>query len=488
MKNSLLSIIESTHDSIILINKKGEIILWNKASCKIFGYSQEEAVGESIHIIMPSEFHKMHDKGMSNFLLSGEKKIIDSTVELTAQKKNGLQFPIELSLSSWEENDNIYICGIIRDISQRKSQEKNIMDLSDIIDSSPCCLTLINKDGSLLKMNQVGLNLIEANSFEAVNKTNMYDLVKEEDRAAYIAFNKRVCSGKEDSLIFTMKGLQGSERSMETFARPHTLENGENAQLAITNDITLRTNAEKELLLKDQALEEAKRLSVLGEFAAGIAHEINNPLSVIYAKSQLLEIQLNNAYHISDEEIQPIKHSINSIIDTIKQTSEIINNLKTFSASADFDNLDYHELNGIVDMALKLSEKRCINAGVQLHVSIDPKIKLLCSSTGLSQVILNLIHNSFDAIENLDNKWIKIESSVTKQSLRIIITDSGNGIDTALAGKILQPFFTTKDPAKGTGLGLSISLNAIHKMKGKLYYNEKAKNTQFIIEFKSFRQ
>jgi PAS domain S-box-containing protein len=487
MDYSLLSIIESTHDSIILANQHGNIILWNNASTKIFGFAKEEAIGQNLHLIIPDEFHEMHNKGMSKFLLTGQKKIIGKTIELNARRKDGSLFPIELSLSSWKQKDETFICGIIRDISSRKTDKKNILDLSGIIDSSPSCLKLLGKDGTVLKMNQAGINFIEADDFESVKGTNFYDMVKEEDQAAFIAFNEHICQGQEGTHIYKIIGSKGSERILETFSRAHTLENGNIAHLAITNDITIRINTQKELLQKDQALQESKRLSVIGEFAAGIAHEINNPLSIIQAKAQLLEIQLSKIFDLEDEKIEPIKKSLDSIRETISQTSDIINNLKTFSRSADFTNLEYHQLEEVINMTLKLSQRRCANAGISIFVNVDPKIHVLCTPIGLSQVLLNLIHNSFDAVEDLEEKWIKIEAITTNECLQLSLTDSGNGIDSELSRKILEPFFTTKDPGKGTGLGLSISLNSMKKMKGKMHYNEKAKNTQFILEFEHYK-
>jgi PAS domain S-box-containing protein len=484
---NLQAIIQSTNDSIILTNTKGEIILWNKASTKIFEFTEKEALGKKINIIIPDKHQKNHNSGMNNFRLSGKKNIIGSTVELEAKKKSGQYFPVELTLSTWYEKDKVFVCGIIRDISARKATQKHILDLSRIIDASPSCLKFLDKRGSLLKMNRVGLDLIEAENFKSVSGASVYDLVQEQDREAFILFNKFICKGGEGTLIFKIKGLKGTERTMESFARSHPCANGELGHLAITNDISDRVRAKQEIYQKDQALRDSQRLSVIGEFAAGIAHEINNPLSIIYAKSQLLDFKLTKIFRSDQAKFEPIKKSLESIMDTITHTSDIINNLKTFSHSTDFTNLAYHKIDDVINMTLKLCQKRCQNAGVQLKIDVNKNIEILCSAVGLSQVLLNLIHNSFDAIEMYEEKWIKIETLITDTSLKIIITDSGKGIDAKHHDKILQPFFTTKDPGKGTGLGLSISENNIKKMRGSLRHNKDAKNTQFVIKFKKYR-
>ena len=233
-------------------------------------------------------------------------------------------------------------------------------------------------------------------------------------------------------------------------------------------------------------LEEAKRLSLIGEFAAGIAHEVNNPLAVIHSKAQLLEIQLNQLTEKKTESIENIIDSLESIKRMTLHTSDLIKNLKTFSSKANFDQLELTKITDVLDMVLKISQNRCSNAGIKVAINVDPNLKLNCNPSGLAQVILNLISNSIDAIEYQKDKWINIETKLSNKTLKIIITDSGGGISDEIVEKITQPFFSTKDPGKGTGLGLSISSKSIEKMKGKFYYNSESENTQFVIEFKSF--
>ncbi len=485
-KNRLLSVIENTSDSIIVANQKGEIIFWNKASTKIFGFDPEEALGKKLNIIMPEEMHSLHNAGMSRYMKTGEKKLIDQTVSINGKKKDGSIVPIELSLSSWKEENKTFICGIIRDVSNRKKNEREILDLRGIISSSPSCLKLLNKNGELLRMNSAGLSLIEAENFASVDRANVYDIVHEEDREAFIKFNKFICAGNEGSLIFKIVGLGGTERIMESFARSHKLESGEAAHLAITNEITERIKAEKELLEKDQELEEAKRLSVIGEFAAGIAHEVNNPLAIIHSRSQLLELQFDQLEIKDEKKIESIRNSLATIKQTVIHTTDLIKNLKTFSSKADFKNLELIPLEEVINTALKISQNRCSNAGIDITLEIDSNIKVVCSNAGLSQVILNLIINAIDALEGIEERWIRIKTNVSDKRLQIIITDSGNGIPDEVVKKIMHPFFSTKEPGKGTGLGLSISLKSIEKMNGDFYYNPNSDNTEFIIEFKSF--
>lgn len=254
----------------------------------------------------------------------------------------------------------------------------------------------------------------------------------------------------------------------------------------VMNLLELR-RSNKQLQQKNQELEEAKRLSLIGEFAAGIAHEVNNPLAVIHSKTQLLELQINNV-NIEDKALQQIHDSLNSIKSTTLHTSELIKNLKTFSSKAEPEKMEFVELRQVIDMTLKICQGRCADSEIQLLNEVEGKLKPKCNATVLSQILVNLISNSIDAVYELNEKWIKLQTRVSEDFMELIVTDSGNGIPADIVGKINQPFFSTKDPGKGSGLGLSIASKSTEKMNGKLYYNKESEHTQFILVFSDFKK
>lgn len=480
--SNLTPIIEATPDAIIVVDEKGQILYWNNSSEEIFGFSREEIIGQPLHTIIPDEMVDFHSDIIHNILDENNPDYKNVTIEVYLKRKNKTLFPADLSVSSWQEGDKIYLFGIIRDVTSRKKLEQDNLDLKQIIDNSPSCVKIVNSAGKLCDMNRVGLDIIDSEDLETVFMADVYGLVHPNHRQAFIDFNHFICNGGEGSMIFKIITLKGVTKTMETFAVPHTLENGEIGHLAITNDISERVNREKELYKKNLELEEAKRLSVVGEFTAGIAHEINNPLAVISAKAQLLELELNKV-EIPDSSInERIRNSIDIINETVEHASDLIKNLKTFSGKVDLENMDLVALSKPFDMVFKIINKRCVNEGISLNMQADSKLKVYCNSAGLAQALLNLIINSIDAIENKKNKWIKIATEVSQGTIKILITDSGSGIPPEIAQNMTQPFFSTKLLGKGTGLGLGISLKLIQKMNGKLYYNPQAVNTQFVIE------
>ncbi|MCG6552727.1 MAG: DUF3365 domain-containing protein [Candidatus Magnetominusculus sp. LBB02] len=124
----MASITQSANEAIISANADGHIITWNKAAETIFGYADNEIVGENITILMPDRYKTLHTGGMSRFLIEGRPKIIGTTVEIYALKKDNTEFPIEISLSSWTVNDITFFSAIIRDITARKKMEAEISD------------------------------------------------------------------------------------------------------------------------------------------------------------------------------------------------------------------------------------------------------------------------------------------------------------------------------------------------------------------------
>jgi C4-dicarboxylate-specific signal transduction histidine kinase len=126
---------------------------------------------------------------------------------------------------------------------------------------------------------------------------------------------------------------------------------------------------------------------------------------------------------------------------------------------------------------------RVRSSSVQLILSpVDPELKVSCRKVQLSQVIINLICNSVDAVKDLSESWIKINVLPMTEKVQIQVIDSGNGIEPSVLKKLFQPFHTTKEAGKGTGLGLSISKNIVESHQGELRYQLNNGNTSFVME------
>lgn len=233
-----------------------------------------------------------------------------------------------------------------------------------------------------------------------------------------------------------------------------------------------------EISVKAQLSHSAKMVA-LGEMAGGIAHELNNPLAILLI---LLEKAKNKVAN-NEEAITILNRAINTSI----RMEKIIKGLLTFSRE-DYDhNFSQVTVDNLINDTLALCLEKYKNNGVRFDiVAPTTTVNFIGNSVQISQVLLNLLNNAYDAVNDLSEKWIKLEVKDMGESVEFSVIDSGNGINQEIANKIFNPFFTTKDIGKGTGLGLSISKGIIDKHNGKLFLDKACNNTKFVFIIPKF--
>lgn len=237
----------------------------------------------------------------------------------------------------------------------------------------------------------------------------------------------------------------------------------------------------KELEVSKIQLIHSAKMASLGEMASGMAHEINNPLTIILGKitvitTMLEELEINHPALF--EEIKKIKSTTGRI-------GRIVKGLKTFSRGSSEDPFEATPVTRIVQETLDLCSERLKNNDIELEIDEIPQRNIICRPGQISQVLLNLLNNANDAVENLPEKWIRLSFSIqTNNLIQIFVTDSGPGISEEVAERIMEPFFTTKEVRKGTGLGLSIAKNIIDAHGGRLWLDLDYPHTRFVIELR----
>lgn len=220
------------------------------------------------------------------------------------------------------------------------------------------------------------------------------------------------------------------------------------------------------------------KMAALGEMSAGIAHEINNPLTVIQSRAFQIQ-QLSELKLLTHEKVLQISESISKTADKI---ARIIKSLRSFSRDASADPLDLLSARMIVEETLEFCNTRFNANSISINIeNLPADLEVECRIVQLEQVLLNLFNNSFDATKDLQERWLKIEGQGFSDRIELYITDSGKGIAPEIVDKIMLPFFTTKEVNKGTGLGLSISQGIIQAHGGDLFYDSNSPNTRFII-------
>ena len=258
----------------------------------------------------------------------------------------------------------------------------------------------------------------------------------------------------------------------DDFGRPVAL-------LGMNRDISAIKKLSMELESEKAARAKESKLATLGEMAASLAHEINNPITIILGHKQLLEKIL------SRQNTNPVEidRSLRIIEKTVVRISQIVKGLLSFSGKEATQELENKDLFEIIDDAIFYSTEKLNKNKVQLTLfKNNNKITVRSRPCQLSQVLVNLISNSTDAVERLPEKWIEIKiKDLTANQVVIAFTDSGCGIQSEIQKKIGTPFFSTKTAGKGFGLGLSISKKIVCDLGGSLELDETSTRTQFLL-------
>ncbi len=235
----------------------------------------------------------------------------------------------------------------------------------------------------------------------------------------------------------------------------------------------------KKLEEQQMMLVQSERLAALGTMAGGVAHEINTPLAVIQLRTDQL---LGGLSEEGDIDRTFFNKSLIGIDSTVKKISKIVSGLLKFSRDGSKDPPSPHQVSTIIDDSIILCREKYRSYGVEIRLSFCEDNVVNCRAGELSQVFINLLNNSFYALQSLDEKWIDIKCVKENERIKVYFTDSGHGLPETVYTKMMQPFFTTKPIGQGTGLGLSISKGIIESLNGNLSYNSQCKNTQFVID------
>ncbi|MGA8018544.1 MAG: ATP-binding protein [Desulfobacterales bacterium] len=260
------------------------------------------------------------------------------------------------------------------------------------------------------------------------------------------------------------------------------------ACLAIVATILLTANmaikrlegADRELDELNSQLIQSDKMAALGKMAAGIAHEINNPLAVIGEKAGWMRDLLAEENFQQSENFEEYQRSIEKIEEHVERARKITHNMLGFARRME-PRLDDVDVNGIINQTLELLKNHARINNIEIRKDLQSDLPVIASDQSqLQQVLLNLFNNAIDAIGK--DGVIDLATVSDNRTIEISIKDSGSGIPAAVQRRIFDPFFTTKGPGRGTGLGLSISYGIIEKMGGTLTFTSgENEGTTFVI-------
>ena len=261
--DTLRAIIESASDAIVTANAEGEIVTWNPAAEKIFGFTEDEAVGELLTIIIPDRFHAQHHEGLARVVSTGETRIIGRTVEISGRRKDGTEIPIELALSTWESNGERYFAGIIRDVSEHARLISALTDsekrLEAILESANDAIISIDGEGRVLLWNHHAEEMFGYDHREMLGRT-LTAIIPERYRDQHHEGIHRVVEGGEAHVLGRTVELTGLHKDGHEIPVELSLAmwegDGERFFSGIIRDITARKEAEEALRLANEDLAE----------------------------------------------------------------------------------------------------------------------------------------------------------------------------------------------------------------------------------------
>lgn len=374
---------------------------------------------------------------------------------------------IQMSCNPMVLDDVVNWYGIIVDVTAQKEAEELIAaqrnTLSSLLSALPDRVFIINCDLDVFSLSD-SLDVQDVHQhYGSLGTIFPSDVFKDVHCSVTDAIHKSKCTKLE-----FVTNENGSDKTFE--ARFSQIDTSQ--CLCIIREITEQKKQEATLVA-------TSKMAALGEMSGGIAHEINNPLTIILGNALLLKRYMA----AENKDYAKLSQTAETIHSMCNRIAKIITGLRTFARDGENDPVTVSTIQDIIEDTLALCEARFLHQRVSLEKNIpSERVSLQCRSIQISQVLLNLLNNAFDAVSQTSNPTVTLSLNSTKTDVTISVTDNGPGMPPHIADKVMRPFFTTKEAGKGTGLGLSISKGIVDAHNGKLFFSTSPKGTTFSIQ------
>lgn len=461
-------------DALIIINNQGRIILVNSQTEKLFGYVRTELLGENVEILMPERYRHNHAHHRDNYFVTPKVRSMGADLELFGIKKNGTEFPVEISLSPLKTDEGIFALAAIRDITPRKKADAKF---KTILEATPDCLVVINNEGKIVLVNDRTEQLFGYKPNELIEQY-IECLIPQRFHGNHVGHRTNYFTKPRIRPMGAGQELYGQHKKGHEFPvaislSPLETEEGMLA-LAAVRDISKQKELEQQLFNQNKELELQNRLKT--EFLANMSHDIRTPLTGVVGMSKLLEEKVEDANQKQyaqwlGESGKQVLNMLNVILDTV--SAESVNEATLRE--------EPFELHQVVQEILQLIRPSTITKGIELKTQIDENAPpcLISDHLKLRRILLNLMGN---AIKFTKAGHITIEVKLLKRMkahvlLHFAVADTGMGIPYELQDKVFDKFFrgtpSRKGLYRGHGLGLHIASSYANLLGGEILLTSK---------------
>jgi PAS domain S-box-containing protein len=478
---ALYKIIELGNDAILVFDEDYRIEFANSLASEITGFSKEQLIG--------LDFRSLLSEPDQQFLLAlpaqmhlkySENRKVCTQLKLIPASRVPREVEICLALASLEGQRKTY--AYLRDLSDRILMENEMRKtnnfLKNIIISSVDGIIAADMKGKIIIFNQGAERLLGYTAEEALEQVHITQIYPEgmaKDIMRRLRSSDYGPPGKLGSTQVTLVPKQRESFPANLSAALIYDENGQEiASVGIFTDLRERIRMQKELEETHLKLLHSEKMASLGKLAAGVAHEINNPLGgiLIYANMLLEETEPET----------PQWNDLSQIVEQTMRCKEIVKELLEFSRQTKHRWVPWNP-NQSLKQTVSLLGKQALFHNIQVVEELDPEMPEIITDPGqLNQVIINLMTNAADAMNGNGTLFLRSYTLPGREHIALEIRDTGVGIPPEIFSRIFDPFFTTKEVGKGTGLGLSTVYGIIQEHGGTIeVQSQVGKGTTFII-------
>ncbi len=496
-------LLETLPDAIVAVDRDGTIVQVNSQTQVLFGYRRDELIGQKIEILVPESYRRQHHHHRQTFAESPKTRRMGADLDLYGRRRNGSEFPVEVSLSPVSTENGTFVLSAIRDISDRKRIAEELRRaneelhrrtveqlgeyrsrLASIIDSSEDAILSKGLDGIITSWNKGAERIYGYTPAEAVGKHISF--LAPSDRPDEIPeILQKVARGESiehyESVRVTKDG-----RHLNVSISVSPLRDAKGNVVgasAIARDITAQKRAEDQL-------HQSQKMEAIGRLAGGVAHDFNNILGIVNACAEFLRDRLDPAAEPS--------HYVEHIKKATERGSSMTRQLLAFSRTPVIQPRVLDLNDRLKDIGKLLRPLMGDDVEI-LIVSKSPAAVVEADPGQLDQIVVNLAVNARDAMPRggkfiLETRAAKFDEAFAEQHqnmaagkyVLLAVSDTGNGMDEATVSRIFEPFFTTKEAGQGTGLGLATVYGIVKQSAGHiLVYSEPGHGTTFKIYFPS---